>query len=116
MPAIRVLKSFETQRPWLIAIILYASTLYFSSNTLLLLLLPILFFFGKDVRTSHINKSVLLIVAFVLLGILSASYRIVSNNDWASGLRGVVTLPLTLGTVYLSKILDDFRVRRALYI
>lgn len=110
------LDTFETKYPWLIAVILYGSTLYFFSNSLLLLLIPVLFVLGKDIKKLHEKRSMLLVVIFVVGGVLNASYRVTSSVDWGGGLRAIITLPLLLMTMYLSSVLCDFRVRRALYV
>lgn len=109
-------KSITVKRPFLVALVLFGSTLYFCDNTLLLLLLPILFFGKKSIWSLREKRSVLLIIAFVLCGLLNASYRVVSNNEWIGGLRTIFTLPLVLVTIYLSGIFDDFRVRKLICI
>jgi O-antigen ligase len=105
----------KTKWPWLIALILYGSTLYFSSNILLLLLLPMLFPLAKDIKALNDKKSTLLMVAFVVAGMLNTLFGFILNGPGRDGLRSLITMPLYLITIYLSRILEDFRVRKAIY-
>ena len=108
---------FEASRPWVIGAILYGSTLYFSTNALLLLLIPICFGLATGFRFLWKSKSSYFVVAFVVAGMLNATLGMaIYNKQVGDGLRSLITIPLILITISLSRILDDFDVRRAIYV